>query len=44
VPDTAAGPLSTGQDDSPAVPAESGSWRWYALLRLWYDELFRARR
>jgi hypothetical protein len=42
VPDTAAGPPPAGQDESPAVLDESGSWRWYA--QLWYDDLRQAKR
>ena len=33
-PATASSVTSTGQYVSPATPAESGSWRWYA--RLWF--------
>jgi hypothetical protein len=44
VPDIAAGPPPASQNDSAAVVAESGSWRWFALLWRWYDEMQRARR
>jgi hypothetical protein len=42
--DTAAGPPSTSRDNSPAVLEKSGSWRWYARLRLRHGERHRARR